>query len=321
MKNKIHGHEFYSLTPERVLDAVESFGFRCTGRALPLNSVENRVYEVEVESEERFIIVKFYRPNRWSADQIIEEHEYLLELQNEELPVVAPIIDNAGSTLKYVSSINCNVAIFPKRSGRLELESTPEDLQRLGRLMARVHQVGSRKEFKHRRLLSSSWYIRHNYLEVLKFIPEELKAQYDNILEKVEDSWSKLPTFPSLRLHGDCHRGNILWRPEEGPLLVDFDDSLQGPMIQDVWLLFANRLTDVEEELQHFISGYEVFQEFDDRQLKLVELLRIARMIQYAGWIARRWEDPSFKHLFPQFANDGYWQAHIHDLKMQLDWI
>ena len=314
--------DFFSLTPERVLDAVESYGYRCTGRCLALNSLENRVYEVEVESTSdtgsSFLVVKFYRPHRWTKDQIQEEHDFLFELEAAEIAVVAPIRTADGNSIFSFAGEDTYAALFPKRSGRMEPESSLEDFERVGRLLARVHQVSIRKPFLYREKISPHWYLQHNKESVLRFLPSRLVPRYTQVLERFTERWEELPHFPQLRLHGDCHRGNILWRPEEGPLLVDFDDAIFGPMIQDVWLLFPGVIADYRQEFAAFIRGYEMFGEFDDRQLQLVELLRSFRMVQYSGWIARRWEDPAFQSTFSHFLEDTYWDRHIADLEDQL---
>lgn len=322
-------NEFFSLTPERVLDAVESFGFKCTGRCLALNSLENRVYEVEVENHHatngsEMLVAKFYRPNRWSKDQIQEEHDFVRELASEELPVVAPIRNVDGQTIYKVPNLECYTALFPKKSGRMEPESSKQELVRLGRLVARMHQVGSRKEFQDRMGVSAKWYLWHNYEDVQHFIPPEYKSSYNKILSTLETKWKSSPNFKFIRLHGDLHRGNILWRAEEDlstPLIVDFDDSINGPVIQDFWLLFGGRINLQDDKFTSFLEGYEMFLEFDDRQLSLVELLRTFRMVQYTGWICKRWEDPSFKKVFPDITTNNYWGSHINDLHEQLNWI
>lgn len=309
--------DFYALTPDKVLDAVESYGYRCTGRCLALNSLENRVYEIEVEGDTRFLVAKFYRPLRWTKEQIQEEHDFLHELAAEDLPVVAPMKQHDGATLYVSSVIGCYGALFPKRSGRMEPESSPADLERIGRTLARVHQVGGRKPFLHRQQMSPTWYLEYHRASVDQFLPGYLHQRYQHCIDRLHHAWSQLPSFPAIRLHGDCHRGNILWREEEGPLLVDFDDAIMGPVIQDVWLLFHGRIADYQEEFASFLKGYEMFAEFDDRQLQAVELIRAFRMVQYAGWIAKRWDDPSFKRAFPQFQEDGYWESHICDVEDQ----
>ncbi len=322
-------NEFFSLTPDRVLDAVESFGFKCTGRCLALNSLENRVYEVEVENSKsdsgsEMLVAKFYRPNRWTKDQIQEEHDFVWELAAQELPVVAPIRNSYGKTIYTVPELQCYTALFPKRSGRMEPESSKEELVRLGRLVARMHQVGSRSSFKHRMSVNPKWYLWHNFEDVQRFIAPEYKKNYKDILSTLDAKWSDILDFKFIRLHGDLHRGNILWRYEEEqstPLLVDFDDSIFGPVVQDFWLLFGGRIKQENDNFMSFLEGYEMFLEFDDRQLSIVELLRAFRMVQYTGWICKRWEDPSFRKVFPDINSNNYWSNHILDLQEQLNWI
>ncbi len=315
---------FFELTPDKVLDAVEEFGFRCSGRCMALNSYENRVYEVHVEEELTWIVAKFYRPNRWNLSQILEEHALIEELSLNEIPVVAPIKDKNGLTLIQSKSCGLLVAIFPKFSGRMEPESNLEDLNRLGALIGRMHQVGMRKTFLHRPTVGVEWYLDYNYKYVLNYLPRELVDNYNFIINKVRQIWNQQSNSFNkkfIRVHGDLHRGNILWRNSQGennPLLVDFDDSLMGPPVQDFWLLFNERIDKDSAEFDSFIRGYNLFQPFDYKQLALVETLRIFRMIQYSGWLAKRWDDPIFKASFPDIEAPNYWNTHIRDLQEQL---
>lgn len=313
---------FFSLTPERVLDAVETLGFRCTGRCLALNSFENRVYEVELDNgPAQFIVAKFYRPGRWSREQIQEEHQFLFELADEDIPVVPPIKNADGESVIPLPGLNLFGGVFPKMSGRLELESSDEELQWLGRLIARVHQVGARRPFVHRPKVSTEWYLDHNREAAEKFIPPDSINAYRATLETLKSFSPLLTSQPFIRVHGDCHRGNLLWRPSEGPLLVDFDDALMGPSVQDLWLIIPSRDEEGRRQLEQVISGYSLIRNFDRSSLAGIEVLRAYRMAQYAGWVAKRWDDPSFPRAFPQYGTENHWRQHLVDLREQISLI
>jgi Ser/Thr protein kinase RdoA (MazF antagonist) len=306
--------EFFSLSPERVLEAVELFGFECTGRVLALNSLENRVYEVQTEDKEHpFVVVKFYRPNRWTKDQILEEHKFLLELAREEIPVVAPLLTDNGESILDSNGIIC--AVFPKKGGRLESEYNQDELKWLGRVIARIHQVGARDKFRFRPKVSYEWYALHNKDSVLTYMPKELLPGYEQVLQIARVEGEKLSSYPSLRIHGDLHRGNILWR--DGPLVVDFDDSLMGPRVQDLWLLIPGRDAEARRIQEKLLEGYNQIASFPEHELFSAETLRLLRMIQYTGWVAKRWEDPSFKRAFPEFSEPDFWHKHLVDLREQ----
>lgn len=306
--------EFFSLSPERVLEAVEFFGFKCTGRVLALNSLENRVYEVQTEDErDPFVVIKFYRPNRWTKDQILEEHRFLLELAKEEIPVVAPLLTKNGESIFEQNGVICTV--FPKIGGRLESESSADELKWLGRVIARIHQVGLRASFRFRPQVCFDWYAQFNKEAVLEYLPKELLNGYEQVLQIARSESAKIVTYPNLRIHGDLHRGNILWR--NGPLIVDFDDSLMGPRIQDLWLLIPGRDDQAKKIQENILEGYQQIAVFPSGEFASSETLRLLRMIQYTGWIAKRWEDPSFKRIFPQFEEPDFWNKHLVDLREQ----
>lgn len=321
---------FYSLTPERILDAVEAAGYRCTGRVLPMNSMENRVFDVELDFDdpdavtnpsERFRIVKFYRPGRWSAEQIEEEHRFLLDLDAHELPVTPPIPFSDGRTLARVPDTRIDYAIFPKRGGRAPDELGDEQLEWLGRLIARVHNVGEIQPAEHRLRLDPETYGRANLAWLLDHdqIPAELADRYAEVVEeicRIAAPW--FADTPVQRIHGDCHMGNILWRPDEGATLIDFDDMLTGPCVQDLWLLVAGRDEHARRQWEILLEGYEMMRPFDRRSLRLVEPLRALRFVHFSAWIAKRWQDPAFPEAFPQFAAAGYWHEQLHDLEEQL---
>lgn len=318
---------FFELTPERILDAVEALGVRCTGRCLQLNSMENRVYEVEIELEsepispaDRFRVVKFYRPGRWSLEQIGEEHRFLLDLQGADIPVVAPLTFPDGATVRRVGELEIYYAVFPKAGGRSPVELDAEQLVWLGRLLARIHTVGAQRVAPHRLKLTPATYGIENlrYLIDAGVIPRESQAAYRSVVERIcglVESW--FAVTPNQRIHGDCHLGNIVWGGA-GPCFVDFDDMVTGPCVQDVWLIVPGRR---EDELQALLSGYELMRPFDRGSLRLIEPLRALRFVHFSAWIARRWHDPAFQRVFPNYGTGGYWGEQIADLHEQLGLI
>ena len=324
---------FYALTPEHILDAVERWGSRCTGRTLQLNSMENRVYEVEVElapgqvetsPRDRFRVIKFYRPGRWSRDQINEEHLFLKALAQAELAVVPPLdLPDSKETIAIDphSSIMCT--LFSRAGGRPLDEPSNQELERLGRLLARMHVVGANLEIKHRiRLSPQTFGTAHlNYLCSQKLLPAQLEDRFSEVVTEIckisTDLFAKVPTQP---IHGDLHWGNILWN-DQGPLLVDFDDMAIGPIVQDLWMLAPGRHAEAREAFNYLLDGYTQFGSFDQDWLKLIEPLRALRMIHFIAWIARRWSDPSFQRVFDRFGTPSYWAEQVHDLEEQLNLI
>lgn len=315
---------FYELNPDKILNSVERFGIKTTGRILQLNSLENRVYEIEVEKmdDHSFVVAKFYRPGRWTKDQIKEEHAFLQELKEFEIPVIAPIeID--GETLFFDEELQIYFALFPRQMGRLVDEWNEEDAQVLGRLLGRVHNIGASKPFVHRLQLTSGNFIQANLDFMLnsKYLPEHLKSSYQHICQQLHTQCSeKLLHTENIRLHGDCHRGNVIKRYDQ-MYLIDFDDAISGPAIQDIWLLFPGRDEDTQRLKDTFINSYEIMRPFPFSQWRLVEVMRTLRMINYSAWIARRYDDPSFINAFPQFTSERYFAEHIQDLREQLDLI
>lgn len=319
---------FFSLTPEKILTAVESSGLRCTGRCLTLNSMENRVYEVEIEIEDpdsirspsdRFRIVKFYRPGRWSEQQILEEHKFLNDLLSQDIPVVAPFPFSDGRTLHKQSETNIMYCIFPKKGGRMPDEFDDEQAMRMGRLMARVHNIGSASEAPHRIKISPQTYGRENldFLLESNTIPLTIKDRYSSVVNDL-CSLSE-PLFENvkfIRIHGDCHLGNILWG-NQGPFLVDFDDMVRGPAVQDIWLMIREHGEAGIRLLNLILEGYESMRAFDRSTLRLIEPLRALRMIHFSAWIARRWKDPAFPLAFSHFGSDRYWIEQVADLEEQ----
>jgi Ser/Thr protein kinase RdoA (MazF antagonist) len=306
------GATFFSLTPDRVLDAVEVGGLRCTGRCLPLRAFENRVYEVELDDERR-LVVKFYRPGRWPRETILDEHAFLADLTAAEVPAVAPIDLGTGTTLSEIGGIY--YAAFPKVRGRSLDELDTENRRRIGRTIGRMHAVGASRDAPNRPRQDVKRYISEP-LEVLlagSFIPEGLASRYRDVAVRIGEVAAKmLATARVQRIHGDLHWGNILWTPD--PLLVDFDDCLVGPPVQDIWLLARGPSDEARKLREDLLEGYELFREFDRSSLALCEPLRAMRIIYMSGWIARRWSDPSFPPAFPMFRNHNYWNQEYEEL-------
>jgi len=291
-----------------VLDAVEVGGLRCTGRCLPLRAFENRVYEVELEDERR-LVVKFYRPGRWSRETILDEHAFLAELEAAEVPVIAPLDLGKGGTLEEIEGIL--YAAFPKVRGRTLDETDAEGLRRIGRLIGRMHAIGAARDAAHRPRLTVERYV-HEPLDTLVaggVIPAPLDGRYRDVALRLADAAAPLLTRArTQRIHGDLHWGNLLW-PADGPILLDFDDFLVGPPVQDLWLLARGGSEEARKARAELVEGYELFREFDRTTLTLCEPLRALRIIYMSAWIARRWEDPSFRTGFPTFETTGYWSA------------
>ncbi len=311
-------HPFSRLTPDFVMDAVESAGYRCDARILELNSYENRVYQIGLEESEP-VIGKFYRPNRWTDAQILEEHEFTQELFDEEISVVAPLQLNAISTLAHYEGYR--FSLYPRRGGRAPELDDLNCLEVLGRFIGRIHSVAARKDFQHRGQLSIEEYgiQTRQYLLDNQFIPGDLLPAYEtvsaNLLDDLSQVISSIP-YRSIRLHGDCHMGNVLWR-DETPHFVDFDDARSGPAIQDLWMMLSGEPREQSIQMSTILEGYQDFMDFDYGQLRLIEPLRTLRMMYHAAWLARRWDDPAFPRAFPFFNTERYWSEHILELREQ----
>jgi Ser/Thr protein kinase RdoA (MazF antagonist) len=307
------------LGPETVLAAVESAGYACDGHLLALNSYENRVYQVGLEDAPP-LVVKFYRPGRWSSAQILEEHRYTLELAEREIPVVAPLADGEGRTLLRHDPFR--FALYPRRSGRAPDLEDPGQLEQFGRFLGRIHAYGAVRPFEHRPELSVEHFGVESYRYLLEhgFIPRGLEAAYrtlaEDLIVRVRACYERAGAPARLRLHGDCHPGNILWT-DDGPHIVDFDDARTGPAVQDLWMFLSGDRAFMNARLADLLEGYTQFQSFDPRELHLIEALRTLRMLHYAAWIARRWDDPAFPRAFPWFAGGRYWDEHILSLREQ----
>jgi len=310
---------FGPLTPDFVLSAVEACGLACDGRLLTLNSYENRVYQVGIEDGPP-VIVKFYRPGRWSDGAILEEHAFLAELAEAEIPAV-PAIELEGRTLHHVEGFR--IAIFPRRGGRAPELDDPAVLGWLGRFLGRIHAVGATKPFVHRPDLTIRSFGEdpRDQLLLSPFLPPDLRDTWlsvvDQALDGVRRCFERAGEQPMIRLHGDVHAGNVLWT-DAGPHFVDFDDARNGPAVQDLWMLLSGDAPAMARQLDHVLEGYEQFADFDPAGLHLVEALRTLRLIHYAGWIAGRWSDPAFPAAFSWFDSPRYWQDMILGLREQV---
>lgn len=311
--------DFFNLTPDVILHLMESLGLNPTGHCFALNSLENRVFSVKLEENEN-IIVKFYRPGRWTKEQILEEHEFLFDLEENEIPVCAPRIFQE-KTLFEKMGIYC--AIWNRTGGRAPEELSFEELQMLGRYLGRLHNVGASKLPKHRIKLTSDKYGKEpkDFLIQNGFIPIHLQKKYIELVNEICNRYEFiLEDEPLIRIHGDCHKGNIL-KDENGFFFLDFDDFLIGPAVQDVWMILPPQNAEGIFAREALLSGYREFREFNDSSLRLIEVLRAIRYIHYSAWIARRWDDPSFPNAFPHFGTDEYWEKEIKDLEIQIGFI
>ena len=318
---------FYQLTPEKILDAVESvLDIRCTGRAFAHNSMENRVYELELDLDDdpkhpydKHKIVKFYRPGRWSEEQILEEHRFLLALKDSDIPVVAPQVLNNGGTLATLEGTGLHYCVFPKVGGRSPHELDQGQIEQVGRLLARLHSVGAAQNAKTRVTLNAQTYGLNNLEHLLsgRHLPMQYESEYKKLVEDVcEKIGKRFANTEMIQIHGDCHLGNLLWG-NEGPFWVDFDDSVIGPPVQDLWLMVLGRGDEYKGQMDRLIRSYEMMRDFDWESLDLIEPLRLLRMVHFHGWIAKRYQDPSFQRAFPDFGTDQYWAMQLQDLKDQ----
>ena len=311
-------HNFAALSPDRVMDAVESLGYRCDARNLELNSFENRVYQIGIEDSEP-LIGKFYRPNRWTDDQIIEEHQMTLNLAAQDLSVVAPIELN-GKTLFHHEGYR--FSLYPRRGGRPPNLDDLDNLEVLGRHIGKIHAATSSTSFRYRPAITVDAYATETrtYLLAHNFIPDELMAAYttvsEQLIEKLEHRFEAASSVKQIPLHGDCHMGNVLWR-DDVPHFVDFDDARTGHPIQDLWMMLSGEREEQTIQLDVILEGYNTFAEFDARQIQLIEPLRTLRLMYHAAWLARRWDDPAFPRAFPFFNSTRYWSDHILELREQ----
>ena len=311
---------YATLSPDLILDAVAAAGHEPDGRMLALGSYENRVYQVGIE-DAKPLIAKFYRPGRWSDAAIDEEHDFALELARAELPVVAPMVINGQTLLEHAGF---RFSLYPRQGGRSpELESA-ENLAWMGRLLARIHGVGSRAAFHERGSIDVDTFVHEPSRAVLgsNLLPATLRPRYADLTERLADLLDQrlqaCAPIRHIRLHGDCHRGNVLWT-DAGPHFVDLDDARMGPAVQDLWMLLSGDRQQRTRQLGALVDGYEQFREFDRRELALIEPLRTLRLIHYSAWLARRWADPTFPINFPWFGSSDYWQGQVQMLQDQIE--
>ena len=311
---------YAGLSPDVVLDSVDAAGFRTDGSLLALNSYENRVYQVGIE-DSLPLVAKFYRPGRWTDAAILEEHAFGLELAEQEIPVVPPLADKSGRTLHRHAGYR--YTLFRRQGGRAPDLERPDQLEWLGRFLGRIHAVGATKPFHHRHHIGIDTYgrIPRDWLLENPFIPAELKPRYkevtDLLLAGIARCYERAGKLTEIRLHGDCHPGNVLWT-DGGPHFVDLDDCGMGPAVQDLWMLLSGERQDMQVQIEAVLEGYGQFMDFDARELWLVEPLRTLRMMHYAAWIARRWHDPAFPRAFPWFDAPRYWEEHLQALREQV---
>ncbi len=309
---------FQTLTPGFVMDAVESRGFRCDCRTFALNSYENRVYQVGIEDAQP-LIAKFYRPQRWSDEQIVEEHQFCFELADHELPVVAPLLDAEGQSMFHFGGFR--VALYPRKGGRAPELDDLDNLLILGRLLGRIHSIGALRPFAQRPRLDCQSFGRDSAALISdRFIPVDYKKTYDVLTDELLSAIDGIMTGSSprfIRTHGDCHAGNILWR-DQAPHFVDFDDARMAPAIQDLWMMLSGDRERQTVQLAEIVEGYNEFCDFHPAELRLVEALRTLRMLHYSAWLARRWDDPAFPVHFPWFNTVRYWGEHVLHLREQL---
>ncbi len=319
MTDNRSNESYAALDPDTILDAVESLGYLCNGQFLALNSYENRVYQVGIEDDEP-LIAKFYRPARWSDEAIIEEHHFTQALSDLEIPVVAPIADRNGTTLHSHNGYRFSLSL--RRGGRSPELDDPDHLEQMGRFMARIHNMGAAYPFKYRPTLNIENFGVDSYQYLLEkgFVPEGLTDAYrslaEELIKRVRICYANAGDVGIIRLHGDMHPGNVLWR-DNGPHIVDFDDARMGPALQDIWMFLSGDRPYMTARLADFLNGYTEFREFDPKELHLLEALRTLRMMHYAAWIARRWSDPAFPQAFPWFNSGRYWDEHILALREQ----
>lgn len=310
--------DYTGLIPDALLDAVEQCGYRSDGRFIALNSYENRVYQVGIEDDVP-VIAKFYRPCRWSDEAIMEEHHFAMELAEQEIPVVPPLLINATTLHTYQGY---RFALYRRHSGHWPELGTQNEREWIGRFIARIHAVGATRAFSHRPQLDieSFGHASARFLLEQDFIPAHIETAYrtltDDLLQQISNAYDNAGDVQNIRLHGDCHPGNILWT-NDGPHFVDLDDCRSGPAIQDIWMLISGDRHDMQTQLIDIIEGYLQFHDFDHRELLLIEPLRTLRILHYAAWLARRWEDPAFPRAFPWFNTARYWEDHILALREQ----
>ncbi len=323
---------FFNLSPAHILDAVEQSGVKLNGRCIPLNSFENRVYELELDTEDNQLpderlstrrVAKFYRPGRWTLQQIQEEHDFLQELADHEVPVVQPLSFPDGKTIHQMDEFGLFYSIFPKVGGRSPEELTQDQRLQLGRLLARIHSIGSSRPSEHRLELTPVSYGLNNLEFLLEegWIPDNFRTRFESAAREIcQIGIERFKGIEMIRLHGDCHLGNLLWNQGQA-FFLDFDDMVKGPEIQDIWLLLTERGQQGWQQLEEILLGYEEMRPFPRDTLGLMEILRSLRFIHFSAWFAKRWKDPTFPIAFPHFNTLKYWQDQTLDLEEQLQLI
>ena len=332
---------YANLDPQQVLDALDLVGLRGDGRVLQLNSYENRVFQVFMEDDRMAgpaVVAKFYRPGRWSDAQIVEEHAFALELAAAEVPVIPPLtLHTDGSTpglrlLGKPATLAClqtpaglhRYTAARRCAGREPELEDPAALRQLGRFIGRLHAVGRRSAFEHRHHMNPRQDGRHALAKLLEggFVTDAERPAWQDACERalaaVEAAFDAAEPLATLRLHGDCHLGNVLWR-DGAPHVVDLDDAMQGPAVQDLWMLVSGDHATMAQQLNTLLEGYEQFCEFDDRERRLIEPLRTLRMLRHSAWLAARWDDPTFPLNFPFFGTAAYWSQQTTQLREQVD--
>lgn len=317
-------YPFQHLGPDAVLDAVESLGYEANGQVFALNSYENRVYQIGLERGDK-LVCKFYRPDRWSDAQILEEHQFAQELATLDIPVVAPL-EVAGRTIQLceIEGEAFRFAVFPYQPGRAPEFDQEDHLEVIGRFLGRVHRVGAKSPFRHRPTFSVASFAEEsvNYLLENDFIPMSLIQAYESLsrdlIGRLNQRFAEvLDQVSYIRVHGDCHPGNVLWQ-DSTPFFVDLDDARNGPAVQDLWMLLSGDEMQMQRQLGIIVEAYEQFNEFNPAELALVEPLRTLRIMNYAAWLAKRWVDPAFPRNFPWFESERFWSDHVLALREQL---
>jgi len=310
---------YQQLTPELILTAIESAELEPSGGLLALNSYENRVYQIEL-SEGGFIIAKFYRPERWTDDAILEEHQFAFELEAQDIPIIPPIIKDGRSLFEHGGY---RFSLYPRRGGRWPELSDPSILEQLGRLIGRIHAIGRTSRFEHRQTINVANYGQASLDYILEndFVPPESKHNFtlaaQTLLDQAQNTIEAVQPF-NIRIHGDFHPGNILSTGEQFHF-VDLDDCVMGPAMQDLWMLLSGEQHEMATQFSHVLEGYEMFCEFDRSELAIIEALRALRLVYYCGWLARRWDDPAFPQNFPWFNTPRYWEEQMITFREQLE--
>ncbi|PCJ14766.1 MAG: serine/threonine protein kinase [Gammaproteobacteria bacterium] len=323
MNDDLVRKDYNALSPDLVLSALEHFGFQTDARIFPLNSYENRVYHIGIEDEEP-LIAKFYRPERWTNEAILEEHVFTEQLSEQELPIVTPKKIDGQTLLEYQGY---RFAVYPRQGGQSAEPGDLDQIHQLGRLIARIHAIGKTASFQHRPTINPIMYGQKAAHFILdnKFVPEHLEQSYREVTEKligdIEKIFSETNQLDWIRGHGDCHYSNILWHRDDGPWFVDFDDCATGPAMQDLWMLLAGSHQEQSLQLSEILDGYNEFCDFNNAEIRLIEPLRTLRLLHYHAWLAKRWIDPTFPKNFAWFNTESFWAEHIGDLKIQQEAI